>query len=282
MKQICPACGCETDSREEKCPRCGAPLSPAAGSGAPVPPEVPAEEEGARTAAPEPPAVPPEVPAAPEEAPEETDAAGSAAPEPPAVPPPFGGGKRTDTPEAPRKKSHVWIYITIAALCVAVAAIVVAYVLGARHTTRSYDYSSLDSLPAPVETVADEPYAPYEAEDFATDTLATDTLATDSVAAAETTANLILTGTLVLLSDESTTCDVMIHATVDADGQVTGTASWNGGESDITGRYDHAEERLTLRESDGSCYDGHIRSGYSYNGTYEDRNGTWRFTMNIN
>ena len=282
MKQICPACGCETDSREEKCPRCGAPLSPVAGSGAPVPPEVPAEEEGARTAAPEPPAVPPEVPAAPEEAPEETDAAGSAAPEPPAVPPPFGGGERTDTPEPPRKKSHAWIYITIAAVCVAVAAIVVAYVLGTRHTTRSYDYSSLDSLPAPVETVADDPYAPYEAEDFATDTLATDTLAADTVAVVEETANLILTGTLVLLSDESTTCDVMIHATVDADGQVTGTASWNGGESDITGRYDHAAERLILREADGSCYDGHIRSGYSYNGTYEDRNGTWRFTMNIN
>lgn len=240
MKQTCPACGCMIDSHEEKCPRCGAPLPPAAG-----------------TDAPEPPAAPP-------------------------LPPPFRGEDRPELPKPPRRKSHAWIYITISAVCATVAAIVLACVLRTRQTAREYDYGSLETLPLPVETETEEISAPYAAEDAPTDLLEADTLQTDTAAVAEETTNLLLTGTLVLLSDESTTCDVIIRANVASDGQVTGTATWNGGESDIAGRYIHAEERLILNETDGSRYDGHIRSGYSYNGTYEDRTGTWRFTMNMN
>ncbi len=264
MKQTCNVCGHEFDAAEAQCPHCGNPGEQPAGTppsaeSAPSCPPVPDLTEAQPAAGT--PVPPPAPPAAADEMPP------AAIPEPP----------------APHRRRNPWPWIALGLLALLVAGAAVWY----HQITegRPYDY---DDTPyaEPAETAVPmpekEPDGTLEEELALPADSAAIAAPADTAAIAPEPHNLVLSGTLVLESDPSVTCDVLIHANIEADGDVTGSAAWNNTSSGLTGLYNANTEHLVLYEETGNRYEGYITSGYSYNGTYSDENGTWHFTLNVN
>ena len=264
MKQTCSLCGNEFDAREAQCPRCGHPVE--------------------QPAVPEPPAAAPAAPATPEppQAPQP-----DSGPDVPPPPPPADGaglppaGAPTTPPPPRRRNPWPWIALGVLALLVVGAAVWYARI-SSPHPYEYDDTMPADTMPlAEPRPEAEEPGVTVEDYAEAVDSILPEEPA-DTVVPAAAPHNLVLSGTLVLESNPSTTCDVLIHANIEADGDVTGTASWSNTGSEITGLYNPSTNRLVLYEETGNRYEGYLASGSSYNGTYHDNNGTWRFTLNAN